>query len=1376
MKPKLVFLFILTAALFFARDISEAEIMMTMGADRGGRFFYINAEKDFQAIVTRFQDVVQTGSLEDIRKFHQGYLDLQKRERKMIWDLVNYSGVLKQAAIRGDRAIFRQLVAWGGAAEYMPKYSAKTSPFHLAAKHGHLGLVQDIIALGVPAAPLDDDGKTPAHYAAAAGHLEVVNFLLKKGADPLVEDDYGVTLLHEAASSGNEKLVRLLLEKGVPVEARDLHGNTPLLYGAAGGSVAVVKTLLAAGADLDRRNDWGRIGEGALHFAAEKGQAEMVRFLLESGLSPDSVGVKNRTPLMLAAEGGFIETVLLLFVAGADPRCKDDWESTAMHYAARSGSVPVYELLRVAGLDPRVENYVDGAPLHIACATGQADLVWKMLDDGAALERANYYGDTPLELAVRSRNWPLVSGLLARGADPAALDFHSPWLEQTMYLAVEEGNSPLVRFLANLGVNVDFNYKSDLHRQNLFLFDAAARGKNEEIAAILVERLAKDPKGLSALLQIAGQNGLAEIVKLIHQSGADLNETNDYWGTPLVKIARYGCLAAVEYLIENGADVNAATRYGTTALMKAAENDQLEVVRCLLDHGAEIGLINEDGTDTLNSALTHGGLATAGLLIERGADVAHPDKYGHTPLHIAAAHGSREIAELLIARGADFRAVDKDGMSPIQFAAEYGHEDLVDYFIKLGADPLDYDNWHCSVLHWAAAWGMESLIKQLVKMGADLNAADRDGFTPLDYALQRDQVGSVRTLLRLGADGRDAKVHLSSFSLMKAAANGNTNLLKKMAKLGFDLDSSQDRYLTLRQIAALGNDIKFPVRSRNAAFERLSIIGFEEGTPLSLAVENSQTATVEYLLDVGVETGKIFHEQNYFEFMLFSQDSDILLPLLERAGLFDEKHLYQALANENLRIARVMLKKGISYKEIPREERGSIYFSPVIEMRGLHSSLEKTEALTRLVIDSGAAVRGVKTFNQNSVLHRAAMLKSIKLGRLYLEKGADPNERNEVDNTPLHLAAAMGDQEMVRLLLDHGAAADVQNRFGHTPLHLAAQEGYPVVARLLAEKADKTMRDKQGYMAAEVAAGRGFPKIAALIGGGVKSTADVPAYGGERYCEEENHFGFIPSNCTEIVWYPDGGVQSEKHLGRGFYTESIWHHNGRKRSEMQVTGGYPERGTYIEWNTQGEIISEKKWGDNPNEEMVVHIEDEPRQGPFEAHYQNGKLKVKGQYQHDFPDGWFEYWSKDGTLCSKVLFRAPDNTRPRDYCSQEWVEIVEAVEYRDGRPVDATRKYQELVYDQEAFHIGQQIAMAEEFYFKTSRAMTADGQGHYTEKMNNLIQFAECINKIPGVVIEFSKGDTEGYAFTVRHVQGSKTFAFTDREEPACPPESPLNRM
>lgn len=69
-----------------------------------------------------------------------------------------------------------------------------------------------------------------------------------------------------------------------------------------------------------------------------------------------------------------------------------------------------------------------------------------------------------------------------------------------------------------------------------------------------------------------------------------------------------------------------------------------------------------------------------------------------------------------------------------------------------------------------------------------------------------------------------------------------------------------------------------------------------------------------------------------------------------------------------------------------------------------------------------------------------------------LDRGANVNARNTVDETPLHWAARNGHANLARLLLDRGAQVDALTNAGRTPLHLAALKGYTDVARVLLDK------------------------------------------------------------------------------------------------------------------------------------------------------------------------------------------------------------------------------------------------------------------------------------------------------------------------------------
>jgi len=82
-----------------------------------------------------------------------------------------------------------------------------------------------------------------------------------------------------------------------------------------------------------------------------------------------------------------------------------------------------------------------------------------------------------------------------------------------------------------------------------------------------------------------------------------------------------------------------------------------------------------------------------------------------------------------------------------------------------------------------------------------------------------------------------------------------------------------------------------------------------------------------------------------------------------------------------------------------------------------------------------------------------------------LDRGADPNARNEVHGTPLHLAAALTNNlAIIAALLDAGADPATRNGYGLTPLHLAAGfAASPAVVRALLAVSDIDVLDELGW-------------------------------------------------------------------------------------------------------------------------------------------------------------------------------------------------------------------------------------------------------------------------------------------------------------------------
>lgn len=194
--------------------------------------------------------------------------------------------------------------------------------------------------------------------------LETLKSYVEQGGDVNKKGSLGVTGLMEAVAIQDQEKTQYLIDKGADVNAAADNGRTA--YSLAFGNDAIVNILKDAGANTDPAyllilaiendniksaktmiknrdslglniNDTGVRGDGysALHKAVDKGNAEIVKTLIDAGADVDirtDDHFKN-TPLLLAAYNRNLEIVKLLVEEGADMDI-DNNEDTDAPYAA----------------------------------------------------------------------------------------------------------------------------------------------------------------------------------------------------------------------------------------------------------------------------------------------------------------------------------------------------------------------------------------------------------------------------------------------------------------------------------------------------------------------------------------------------------------------------------------------------------------------------------------------------------------------------------------------------------------------------------------------------------------------------------------------------------------------------------------------------------------------------------------------------------------------------------------------------------------------------------------------------------------------------------------------------------------------------------
>ena len=181
------------------------------------------------------------------------------------------------------------------------------------------------------------------------------------------------------------------------------------------------------------------------------------------------------------------------------------------------------------------------------------------------------------------------------------------------------------------------------------------------------------------LREAVERGDLARIEQLIAQ-GADVNRRPSLL---LVALRPGYDRDVVQLLLENGADVDERSFWGYTTLYLAVKHRDTELVKILLAHGANVNAFGN--SEVLYLAASNGDVAMAQLLIAKGADVSARNLYERTPLHVAAVKGRTSLAELLLANGADVNARDSRGKTPLRLATKRRRKDIVELLKQHGA-------------------------------------------------------------------------------------------------------------------------------------------------------------------------------------------------------------------------------------------------------------------------------------------------------------------------------------------------------------------------------------------------------------------------------------------------------------------------------------------------------------------------------------------------------------------------------------------------------------------------------------------------------------------------------------------------------------------
>jgi ankyrin repeat protein len=229
---------------------------------------------------------------------------------------------MHQAAEGGHSSICEVLLESKYGAQFATSEDgASLIPMELAVLHGHVELTELFLNWNNKALLASEPGSVAGALILAAdfGQPMVADMLLARHPEACSSDFRNYTALHHAAYSGSVETVKVILDYPAgssTLEARDKSGNTPLVGAAERGQAEIVEYLIQKGANTNAKNNDEKT---ALHLACEGDLDQVVNILLrsESVIDIEAKDSDGRTALVVAIEWPAPEAVKLLLRAGA---------------------------------------------------------------------------------------------------------------------------------------------------------------------------------------------------------------------------------------------------------------------------------------------------------------------------------------------------------------------------------------------------------------------------------------------------------------------------------------------------------------------------------------------------------------------------------------------------------------------------------------------------------------------------------------------------------------------------------------------------------------------------------------------------------------------------------------------------------------------------------------------------------------------------------------------------------------------------------------------------------------------------------------------------------------------------------------------------
>ncbi|WP_339043682.1 ankyrin repeat domain-containing protein [Spiroplasma endosymbiont of Apeira syringaria] len=241
-----------------------------------------------------------------------------------------------------------------------------------------------------------------------------------------------------------------------------------------------------------------------------------------------------------------------------------------MHYAVDNCYFEIAKLLLEKGADPNIKD-VGGTPLQIAVSNfnNNIEIVKLLLENDADINIQNKYGNnTILDVLFKNNKIEIIKEILIK---KIINDYNEKKYIDILLIYFSKYNDILSFKWLNENFKIDSNIE--------------------------------DKETFCSPLYYAVNNNNIEIVKLLLENDADINEQDINGCAPLHWAIECNNIEIVKLLLENDADINAQEKSLATPLHLSIYTNNFDMIKLLLEKGADLNIKDIGEFTTLNVLL-----------------------------------------------------------------------------------------------------------------------------------------------------------------------------------------------------------------------------------------------------------------------------------------------------------------------------------------------------------------------------------------------------------------------------------------------------------------------------------------------------------------------------------------------------------------------------------------------------------------------------------------------------------------------------------------------------------------------------------------------------------------------------------------------------